>query len=591
MPKPTVVDPRVPPIINGIQVNCCKNLECKNFGKPASHKKQPRGPGALTHPDRDSYTITADGNGNKRLQCNVCGQTHVIKSNLAINEEFQRQLKDLELPPEPGCRNPGCENFQKGIKKHPKLYGPHGESRSKSIRKVCKACGKTFSIGSAVTGQKKSYINRRVFIHIMEKSPIRCLARALGISTNTIYNKLNFLEKQCLLFSAHRERRLLKGKKLPKLHIGIDRQEYTINWSSRSDRRNVSMRAVASVDNKTGYVFGMHLDFDPSMDMAEINKDAITSGDLHRKIAFRKYARLWLWDDHSPTGLLGRFLQDVKKVPFCDLLSTNPQSMDKDYGASWLDFPRPTQKLPDCGMQVHSEYTLYAHMRYLRMLTVGSEKVNIYMDQESAIREAFLMAFQDDIFQGRCDGFYVSINKDLNQPQKEAAVSSAKRFMDELRVKYPYDISDWDLKLIHFEELIKKARKKENWKDRWVSNPFSNMSEPHKKILHLTDIGLRDEEQLSWSYARASLHRVDNFFMKIRRSINLLERPPHSPSQNAVWHGYAPYNPGMVIKMQNIHRAYYNYVETGDDGQTPAMRLGLAKGPVPVEKILYFSPI
>ena len=39
-----------------------------------------------------------------------------------------------------------------------------------------------------------------------------------------------------------------------------------------------------------------------------------------------------------------------------------------------------------------------------------------------------------------------------------------------------------------------------------------------------------------------------------------------------------------------IYRVYYSYVKAGDDGQTPAMRRGLARGPCTVEDILYFAP-
>jgi len=36
--------------------------------------------------------------------------------------------------------------------------------------------------------------------------------------------------------------------------------------------------------------------------------------------------------------------------------------------------------------------------------------------------------------------------------------------------------------------------------------------------------------------------------------------------------------------MADIFRVYYNYANKNDKGETPAMRLGLAKGPVAVEK-------
>ena len=45
----------------------------------------------------------------------------------------------------------------------------------------------------------------------------------------------------------------------------------------------------------------------------------------------------------------------------------------------------------------------------------------------------------------------------------------------------------------------------------------------------------------------------------------------------------------MVIKMLDIFRVFYNYVEVGKDKETPAMRLGLAKGVVSMEDIIYYS--
>ena len=78
--------------------------------------------------------------------------------------------------------------------------------------------------------------------------------------------------------------------------------------------------------------------------------------------------------------------------------------------------------------------------------------------------------------------------------------------------------------------------------------------------------------------------------MQLRRKLSLLERGiPTSNNRRRIWHGYAPYNPEMISKVQGIYRVYYNYVKVGDDGMTPAMRLGLARKPVEMEDILYFK--
>ena len=53
-----------------------------------------------------------------------------------------------------------------------------------------------------------------------------------------------------------------------------------------------------------------------------------------------------------------------------------------------------------------------------------------------------------------------------------------------------------------------------------------------------------------------------------------------SSGHNAVWHGYSPYNPRMVEKYLTIFRTANNWTFVGNDGKTPAMRLGFARQPL-----------
>ena len=76
--------------------------------------------------------------------------------------------------------------------------------------------------------------------------------------------------------------------------------------------------------------------------------------------------------------------------------------------------------------------------------------------------------------------------------------------------------------------------------------------------------------------------------MRTRRLFNAFERPVGTSSMhNAVWHGYSPYNPRMVEKYLTVFRTVSNWVFVGDDGATPAMRLGFAKKPLDFEDILW----
>ncbi|WP_152545593.1 hypothetical protein [Ralstonia pickettii] len=92
-------------------------------------------------------------------------------------------------------------------------------------------------------------------------------------------------------------------------------------------------------------------------------------------------------------------------------------------------------------------------------------------------------------------------------------------------------------------------------------------------------------------HLKVSLSAVDRFFMQIRRGIMMAERGVISASSDSrLWFGKNAYDPYHLAKLLEIYRVYFNYCEVGEDKKTSAMRLGLARGPVDSEDILYFTP-
>jgi hypothetical protein len=77
----------------------------------------------------------------------------------------------------------------------------------------------------------------------------------------------------------------------------------------------------------------------------------------------------------------------------------------------------------------------------------------------------------------------------------------------------------------------------------------------------------------------------------VRRSLTIAERAvASSNTDRRLWHGKSAYNPEVLVKVLSIYRTYFNYCDVGEDRKTPAMRLGLAKGRVAPEDIVYFTP-
>ena len=114
------------------------------------------------------------------------------------------------------------------------------------------------------------------------------------------------------------------------------------------------------------------------------------------------------------------------------------------------------------------------------------------------------------------------------------------------------------------------------------------MNEPNKVVSWLTARASLDEDRKADMLLDAGLARNDSVFMTTRRLFSALERPIGTPSShNTVWHGYAPYNPQMLVKFLTIFRAVSNFVLTGDDGRTLALRLGLERKPLTFEDLVW----
>ena len=135
---------------------------------------------------------------------------------------------------------------------------------------------------------------------------------------------------------------------------------------------------------------------------------------------------------------------------------------------------------------------------------------------------------------------------------------------------------------------IDKREKHGKWNDEWVMHPLPTLNEPQKAMSWLTADPDLDENRRADLFLRSGLGVIDNVFLKTRRLFNAMERPIDiAGGHKTVWHGYAPYNPAMLEKYVTIFRTVNNFVFVGDDGATPAMRLGFAKQPLEFEDIVW----
>jgi len=565
---------------------------CRNFGVRPHESKS-----AAT---LDEYRLVSTGQALPALLCKLCRESPPIKSNRAVTEEIARMLEGIPSETLASCPDEACANHVVPINVN-NAYQKFGTTASGSVRYRCKGCKRLFSVAQkAGLRQRMSHKNRMIFSLLVNKSPMRRICKVLEIGSETLYQRIGFFYEQCRNFVVERERQLFAEKVSPRrLYVAVDRQDYVINWRTQSDRRNVHLHAIGSADSASGYVFGLHLDFDHTLDAEAVEAEAASLGDTATLHAYRRYARVWLKADYHD-AVRGQWKKQRERAKarrklvltsppgvVCDVKATYAETDLRDDVEVEVDLDYDT-KLPTRGMQVHSEYTLYGHFYFLERLFRGVGKVRFFLDQESGIRAACLSAFQQRIKAREVDAFYVRINKDLTVNERRQAKAKANAAFQREKNRFP-NLTDQQIELNLIQERITALATIGKWSDRWLVHPFPSMSEPEKAVCCLTDFHDYAPEQIAHLYRRASLHAIDRFFMQLRRSISLLERPIETASAaRRVWHGYSPYNPEVVVKLLEIYRVYYNYVQIGEDGATPAMRLGLAKGRIEIEDLLRF---
>ena len=532
-----------------VQVNHCRMPNCDNFGLPARHQHGKRGPSK----DRDMhYKVHSTAKGTvPSVRCKSCHDNPPIKSNEAIAAEVRRMvdLGGLHTCEETvACRNSCCGNSERPIAYHRSDYQKVGTLPNGGQYYRCKNCGRQMLVSEPVR---------------LHKTYRTLAADVFGRIVN---------------------------------NIEADAQVYQLNWVSRLDRRNVELSAYCCVDSESRFIFGLHSNFDPTVDPFEINAKAARQGDLQIAEAFREYPQYWLAGDelHAGRAMSRSVIKRKDLIRQLELLYAQAASRAdvENIELHHLNTSYVTPELKG-GLQVHMPYTTYGHWLLMhRILTgAGVRKVQANVDIDSTSRAAFICAFVDEIKGGDAHLFYVRFNKYLTVDQRKRLLAASRRKRRAFAKTLPEEIRRDSKEVARrmMMEAFRHSHKHGKWGDEWVDHPLPTMNEPEKAVSWMTPDETLGERQKADLFLRAGIARVDNVFQRTRRLINALERPIGTSSgYNTVWHGYAPYNPEMVQIYLTVFRAVHNFVWASElDGMTPAMRLGFAKKPLVLEDILW----
>lgn len=256
------------------------------------------------------------------------------------------------------CHNNACANHTDQVPVGTAgAYASFGKTAIGNSRWRCTVCGKTFSQNTKATARQREHDkNKSIFKLLVNKMPVRRIIEVADIHPKTFYHRLVFLHRQCQAFAAHREH-ALANLPIRRLYIGVDRQDYLVNWLVRKDKRNIQLSAIAAVDNEHGYGFGMHLHFDPSLDSKAVQAEVENNGDLGMPDPHRRFARLWLNADHDDASKQSVTTKRRTLGLLTEIDEAYAAALERDDIES-PDAPSPVERLPEYGMQTHGEYTM-----------------------------------------------------------------------------------------------------------------------------------------------------------------------------------------------------------------------------------------
>ncbi len=483
-----------------LQVNHCPNPHCENYGVPARSERGKPGPS----PDRDmAYKVHSTSKGSTpSIRCKSCGGNPPLKSNAGIAAEIQRMLaaeaiqKYEEIT---GCSDWDCKNHARPVALHKKQYRKRGLPASgQGHYYECKCCGRKTLVSDPIRlhGTNRSRA-ADIFGRIANKSPVRGTVRGSGCrGTAGYYRIVDFIVARCRSCSGAIDRALIEGRlSFPKnLVIESDAQEYTLNWVSRLDRRNVVLSSYCTADSRSGFVLGMHANFDGRVNPFEINVEAAGNGDLEVPDPFRQYAQYWLAGDELRAGrAMHQRLHKHDAVALRHQIAALYATADTRADVEDIELHLHNDqywRTPSLGtgMQMHLPYTVYAHWVLLHRILCGAgvKHLQANMDLSSTSRAAFLCAFADEVKRGDAHGFFVRYTKYQTIDERKNILRKAQKARPEFRNSLPAEMR-------------------------------------------------RNSVEVIRHMMRA---RIDNVFMKTRRLFSALERPVE-PQADKTWSGTA----------------------------------------------------
>lgn len=268
-------------------------------------------------------------------------------------------------------------------------------------------------------------------------------------------------------------------------------------------------------------------------------------------------------------------------------------------------------ELPGSGSRIRGDIFQTAHMMLVKKL-IGPDfrQLTFCIDGDTGLAKLTCSLYANDIMAGRVHVAEVRFAKGLGNAKRNKRVEMGEedRKDDTLRLGALIKVAQATYGFTSDTTALVAARLLEAYgptpngcrgldlaQNGYVWR-YHDKAEPEKVIRLLTDRGDMTFGDLAILLTRCSLAPVDQYFNQSRNRVRAFGRGSRPTSGDGSWYANAFYDPVMINRLSTILRFYHNFMllESEDTGipkgerQTPAMKIGIARGRVYMRDLLRF---
>lgn len=498
----------------------------------------------------------------------------MLKSNLAIAEEYTRLIKIYSRTNLVHCPSHTCENYEKCLPTHAESYRKYGVTAKGDARYQCKACRKVFSVGKPNRRHKRKDLARKVLRSLMNGMTLSAISRVQDVHIEDVYRKIDFLNEQCLQFAAEREKALPECFAGGQPHFATDTQMLMVNWSDSGIRKQVEVRHTCTVHRDTGFVVAATTDVDPDISGFVQEEMAAIRGELSLPKSMRDNSRIWFASDY--VDYIRRRYDSIRK-----------EHHENASGMSHEDLLLRSGR-------VFQDVADYAHVMLVKS-KIGSDynRLNLTTDRDSGLSQAVCAIYKDLIAENVVSVADVTIDKNTTNDYRLRLVQDGRQNLETVQMHMAVSefvadqsMDDYFNSTNHAVQYLLSDLKKSQGSDEFrrilmedgFSYPFHFVNEPNKRVFFRTDPRLLSDAQLAQFIIKSGTHAVDTYHARARYKIMGFERGLSPGRAGGLYYYKQYYDPTRVMKIVNILRFAHNYMDLLNDKVSPATKLGLTKG-------------